>query len=240
MGKIKDIIYEMLYPNEIKCIVCDNEMPYKNKYELCTNCALERNMKYCNKCGTAIDSMAIYCDKCMNSNRAFDEARAPIVYTDSAKKIIYKLKYGNGAYLAKILANYLADKYYETNWVADYIVYAPMHKQRKKERGYNQAEKLAKETAKLINLEVLKNILIKEKSTINLAKLNSNDREKMIANTITIDNTIDIKDKNILLIDDVFTTGATSNECSKVLKSGGAAKVFVLTFATGRFKPLLY
>ncbi|MBP3582037.1 MAG: ComF family protein, partial [Clostridia bacterium] len=136
--------------------------------------------------------------------------------------------------ISKYIANMLLEdkKYFEG---VDYITFVPMSKERFKERDFNQAEEIAKDVSAAINIPVI-SVLEKIKENTHQAGLTRKERIKNIANTIEVknDESFKIKDKTILVIDDVFTTGSTLSECAKVLKKKGANKVKTLTFAKTR------
>ena len=104
-------------------------------------------------------------------------------------------------------------------------------KKRYKERGYNQSYLIAKEIAKNTDLEILNNCLIKTKNIIEQSKLNKEERKINIQGVYEIKNSALIKNKKILLIDDIYTTGSTVNECSKILNKEKTNKIGVLTIA---------
>ena len=99
------------------------------------------------------------------------------------------------------------------------------------QRGYNQTQLIAKEIAKNIDIKLCDDVLVKSKNTIAQSKLNKNKRKQNIKNAFKVLNLEKIQGKNILLFDDIFTTGSTVNECSKILKKAGAKTVGVLTIA---------
>ena len=114
----------------------------------------------------------------------------------------------------------------------DYILFVPLHKKRLKERGFNQAKKIAIDLSNLMDIPTIDNIS-RRYNTKKLYKLGKEDRINELKNAFIIkDNTINLKNKNVLLVDDIFTTGSTVNEISKVLKLNGVNKVFVATFLT--------
>lgn len=165
-------------------------------------------------------------------------ARAPFVYCDNVKLLIHRLKYGNCKYLAKELSVYLADTYYEHSLMSDIITFVPMFHKKQRKRGYNQAEELAKSLGKIVGCEV-KQLLVKTHETKSNARQNAREREKSVAGTIELfkdEKNVPavIEDKRILLVDDVFTTGATARECAKVLMKAKASQVNILTLATAK------
>ena len=114
----------------------------------------------------------------------------------------------------------------------DYILFVPLHKKRLRQRGFNQAEKIAMDLSKIVDIPTVDNISRKY-NTKRLYKLGKEERINELKNAFMIkDNRIDLKNKNVLLVDDIFTTGSTVNEISKILKINGVNKVFVSTFLT--------
>ncbi len=117
------------------------------------------------------------------------------------------------------------------NELYDIIIAIPISKNRLKTRGYNQSELLAREIAKNFGLKLEQNIIKKVKNNIAQSTLSKEEREKNVKNVYKIINKETMQNKNILLIDDIFTTGATVNECSKMLKQNGVKKIDVFTIA---------
>ncbi len=237
--KFSKVISELFFPSGIKCIVCGAELPRSVEHAVCDECTLALNEKYCLRCGRAIKNQADYCDYCKDNSFNFDKARAPFVYEDNVRKLIHNLKYGNAKYLAKEIAEYLADLYFDTGINADLITFVPMHPKAQKERGYNQAEEIAKELSKITALPVISTIK-RVKYTKHFAKMTNKERADAVVGLYEILDGVEIKGKKVLLIDDVLTTGSTVNECSRLLKKSKAESVTVLTFATSRVTPELY
>ena len=114
----------------------------------------------------------------------------------------------------------------------DYILFVPLHKKRLRQRGFNQAEKIAMDLSKIADIPTVDNISRKY-NTKRLYKLGKEERINELKNAFVIkENIIDLKNKNVLLVDDIFTTGSTVNEISKILKINGVNKVFVSAFLT--------
>ena len=112
------------------------------------------------------------------------------------------------------------------------IIPVPLHKYRSRERGYNQSFLILKALAKKNkNIIIKNNILQKQRNIKPQSSMNKLERKNNIKNAYTITNKLEIKNKKILLFDDVFTTGSTTNECSRMLKENGAKKIGVLTIA---------
>ena len=116
----------------------------------------------------------------------------------------------------------------------DIISAVPIHKKRKKERGYNQSELIAREIAKNIPVIVYKNALKKIKNNKRQSDLSKEDRLDNVKNVYQIANEEIIKDKRVVLFDDIYTTGSTLNECSRLLKQNGVKEILAITLAKGQ------
>ncbi|MCH5155508.1 MAG: ComF family protein [Clostridiales bacterium] len=231
---VKNEIIHMLFPDDIKCIVCGREIT-PNRYGLCDTCKLMINDNFCMRCGRHKVGIGDYCSECSEQSLSFDEARSAVSYDGNAKDLIQRLKYGNAKYLANAISQYLLDVLLMTDWHADCITFVPIHKSRQKRRGYNQAELLARTLAEHTNLpcEIL---LEKSVKTPNQAKLNRAERMENLKGSFRA---VCTPPEHVILVDDVMTTGSTANECSGVLKRSGAKVVYVLTFASVPERPVL-
>lgn len=124
-------------------------------------------------------------------------------------------------------------KYVELFGSYDIISAVPIHKKRKHDRGYNQSELIAKELAKNIPNTIYKNILKKTINNQRQSELKKEERLENVKNVYQIQNRQIIENKRIVLFDDIYTTGSTVNECSRVLKENGTKEILVLTLASG-------
>lgn len=113
----------------------------------------------------------------------------------------------------------------------DIIIPVPISKKRKKQRGYNQSYLIAKELSKSLEVRLIDYCLYKFKDVIEQSKLNKEERKQNLKNVYLLKNEEIIKDKRVLLIDDIFTTGATANECCKTLHQAKIKEVSILTIA---------
>ncbi len=113
------------------------------------------------------------------------------------------------------------------------LIPIPLHKKRLRRRGFNQAEEIAKELSRKLNIPVFNNILIKIKKTPPQVELNKKEREENILGSFIYQSSELIKNRKILLVDDVFTTGSTMEECAKVLKKDGAKEIWGAVIARG-------
>ena len=126
----------------------------------------------------------------------------------------------------------MIDKLSIENINFDYILYVPLHKKRERKRGFNQSKIIANQLGKELGVEVL-DILERSKNTRRLFELDEKERKKELKNVFKISKDIEnYRNKNVLLIDDIFTTGSTVNEISKLLKLNGINEVYIFTFLT--------
>ncbi len=239
--KVGEAIRRIFFPRDITCIVCGNELQEQTRYGVCSCCQLPYNTKFCLRCGRNVGAMTAYCLDCMNYEKSFDLARSAMIYTDSVIGLIYKLKYGDGRYLASYMAEYMYNTYLSGAERVDVVTFVPMPPKRRKKRGYNQAELLAKAFCKLSGLPC-ENLLERVKETKNLARMSRAERREAIIDSFVLTQGMaeEVKNKRVLLIDDVITSGATSNECARVLKKAKAQSVYVMTFASAKERPVLY
>lgn len=170
---------------------------------------------------------------CRNLNRVWSAC----AYEASAANIIKQYKYRGNLKLAKVLSRLLYE--FSLHFInikrIDCLGSVPLHPVKLRERGYNQSELLAKNLAGLLNRPYHGSLLKKIKHTPAQAKLKKQKRMLNVKGTIALsetDKSLYIS-KDILLVDDVFTTGATLDECARVLKENGAGRVYALTLARG-------
>lgn len=149
------------------------------------------------------------------------------------RKLILDYKFNEKPYIYKTFVNFLLNnkKIFEKIKKYDTIIPVPISKKRLKERGYNQSLLIAKEICKRTNLKIMNNCLIKTKNIIEQSKLNKEERLQNISGVYNLKNKQLLNNKKILLIDDIYTTGSTANECSKTLKNGKPDKIGVLVLA---------
>jgi len=231
-----------LFVKDYNCIVCGRELARPSRYLTCDNCYVKMETigdKHCLKCGRKLHGEEEYCLDCQNSEMRFDRAFSPLVYAGAAANLVLDLKFNNKRYIAEPMAAYMVDRFLKENVAADAVLPVPLHANRKKERGYNQSELLAKEIARALGLPLLSDAAERVKDTLPSTKLEGGRkaREENIRGAFVINQKEAVKNKTVLVVDDVLTTGATASELSGALKKAGAAKALVLTFASTREKP---
>lgn len=195
-------------------------------------------------CGAEIQtSTNVYlCSKCMEHLPITIEKQtihfSPFRYEEPIRTMILKLKYADNSFIAKALAPYLAAVYLQHIQKIfkqpPVIIPVPLHRSRQHERGYNQSIILANELATYLNLPVITNALIRGKKTTIQKQMDAATRASNLHGAFTIapDQNSQIKNKNILLLDDVYTTGATTHECATTLLQNSARQVAILTIAS--------
>lgn len=235
--KIRLIMLNLFFPP--RCAFCGRILKINTGFNVCGDCIKTlpyAEGKLCEKCGCAID--AVYgdniCYNCRHTKRYFDKCVAPFFYKDNARRAVLDFKFHNRTANVLVYAKYMA-AYLGFFDKIDYITFVPMTAKRERKRGYNQARLLAEEIGKRENISVLP-MLKKIKETGRQSRLKREERINNIKGSFVSLNLSSVKNASILLIDDVLTTGATANECAKMLKKAGAERVFVLTLATSNFK----
>lgn len=135
--------------------------------------------------------------------------------------------------LANIIAEHLILSGNNTNdiWENSILVPVPIYIKKQKDRGYNQSEEIARELSKIIKVPICSDVLIKIKETPSQAELKKEQRIKNLENTFTIYNPQKIKNKKIFLIDDIYTTGSTMQECARILKTAKVKQIWGITIA---------
>ena len=223
-----------LFVKGIKCIACGGELDKPNKYCMCDSCIAKlpyNNSHICYKCGTSLIGSGSYCLNCKDSQKDYEFARAPFLYGGAIQTLIYKLKYSKGKYLAPYLSLFLVDEFVKTDWQIDLVVPVPLYIKREKKRGFNQATLLSSAFNSVLGIQIIDNNLIRLKNTPTQTKLTKQQRKTNLDKAFKVLDKKIFKNKNILLIDDVFTTGATTDECSKILKAAGVKNIYVLSLA---------
>lgn len=231
----KEWLLDILFPRHIKCIFCGGELNENSDKETCENCAdkLPYITNACPKCGNKMAEGEVgVCFECKTTNFEFEQAVAVFEYSGKVVKAVHDFKYQGNRPLYEPLGQYMCETLAGWDIEPDLITFVPMTKKKQKERGFNQSELLARYIAKDFNIPCAQ-VVEKIKETSVQASLNFHQRQENIKDCFEVkkDYRKLIKGLNILLIDDIFTTGATSNEVTRILNLCGAEKVYVLTLA---------
>lgn len=230
-----NFLIELLFPR--RCPICDRPVD-KMGSDICKKCQPKIRYvesPYCLKCGKSLkDDTKEYCQDCENATHIFDRGRALYEY-EGVKKAIYRFKYEGRQEYAAFFGRQLAKKLSTEilNWKVDAILPVPLHKDRLKKRGYNQASLLAKELGKALKIPVNEEILYRKKATVPQKQLNVKERQNNLKNAFKIRQN-DVKLKTVIVVDDIYTTGSTMNAIAQCLKDEGVEKVFFVSLAVGR------
>lgn len=230
MISLKDIILDAIFPNDIKCILCGKDISnHKDPFcESCKNDDIFNNGNRCKICDSEIKEGNIICDHCKTRKIYFEKCICPLNYSGNVRTTILSFKSDGSKYLAKPFAKIIAERLKNENIDFDIIIPVPSHKKTIKKRGYNPAFLLAEELSKIFNKPV-KDVLRKNVVTKNQKFLNYQDRQSNLRNTIVLIDDTEIKNKNILLVDDIITTCATINTCCELLV--GSKKIYACSIA---------
>ena len=229
-----NLLMRILSPNI--CYLCSNEVLTHGLCATCWSKLIFITQPYCYICSTPFQYSLgdhIACAKCLETPPNFDQCKSIMKYNNHSKKLIMHFKNHNAGYLKKFFVRLIMNHTTDFMNQVDIIMPVPIHKWRMFWRGYNQSELIAKELAHVTGKKYLRDGLLKIHMTKSQSHYKQKDRLQNVKNTFEINGEHEriIKNKNILLVDDVITTGATINECAKVLKNHNAAKVFIITLA---------
>lgn len=230
-----DALLDIIYPR-IYCILCDERLEKKAVHGICHHCLDTLPFIHsprCTLCSNPAEDESSICDECRLHGHEYDQALAVFEYSITMRELIHRYKYGREFSLSRTFGYFMAELLNEYSWEADMIIPVPLHKNRQKERGFNQAALLGEYLSQRSGIPCEQELLIRSVDTKTQTGFNRYSRVVNLKNAFTISKTdeVRIKDRNILLVDDVHTTGATADSCSKVLHQAGANKVYVLTIA---------
>ncbi|MBR0598185.1 ComF family protein [Sinanaerobacter chloroacetimidivorans] len=231
---------ELLYPSNIYCICCDNLIDDSRPYSLCDDCLTNlhwANERTCRCCGKILKEGYRWdiCTDCSSASHSFEKGFACTEYGGAEKNMLLRFKFKEKAYYGEKLAEIMFDRIQPEELDVDLILPVPMHKRKEKRRGYNQAAILAYHLSRYMKIPFRKNILLRSRETMPMKGLGAVERRANIENAFTVSRGWDtiIKNKKILLVDDIYTTGSTADACADVLLAAGALRVYVLVFAAG-------
>jgi len=226
LARLKGVALDLLFPQ--RCVGCGKEGDF-----ICSSCrcSLPRIIPpLCPRCGKPQPS-GVLCPSCVGWQARIDGIRSPFRFDGVVRQAIHELKYRNLRALAAPLARLLSD-YLGTNPVpGEVLVPVPLHRKRLRERGYNQSSLLAHELGRLTGLPVVDDCLVRQRHAPPQARTPTVDeRRSNVAEAFTCRDHR-LRDRQILLIDDVSTSGATLDACAAALKEVGATSVWGLVLA---------
>ncbi len=226
LTKFKRVALDLLFPRW--CIGCGREGDY-----ICGSCRRMLSVilpPICPGCGRP-QSQGELCPGCADGPAEIDGIRSPFLFDGVIRRAIHELKYRNLRALATPLAELIHDYLMENPVPGNVLVPVPLHRKRYRERGYNQTALLARELGRLGGLPVVDDCLVRHSYALPQARSASvGERHDNVADAFACRDG-QLQGKEVILVDDVSTSGATLNTCAGVLKSAGAAAVWGLVIA---------
>lgn len=227
-------LIDLVFPP--RCPLCGNGI--SSQTGLCVGCWNELAIPgepACGKCGRPFDEMVpqgAICAPCLGDPPRHDGIAAATLYNDASRKLVLALKHGNRISLAPMMGGLIASKlsFVGSDWL---IVPVPLHRWRLWKRGYNQAAELARHTAHRTGARLAVDVLVRRKATPSLGGLGKKARKRVLSGAVAVNpkRKHHVSQANIVLVDDVLTSGATSDSCVSALKRAGANKVVIACFA---------
>lgn len=236
---VSELALGFVYPNV--CQICANERATPAEGYVCARCWQQVRFirpPFCRRCGLPFEgelTAAFECSNCRDMELHFCSARSAVSATGAVLEVIHRYKYRRALwfepFLADLLVREAVPELREQRW--DYVVPVPLHPAKKRQREFNQAERLAKHLSAATAIPLEAGLLKRVVPTRTQTKLTRQERAENMRNAFAICNGLKLTGKRILLFDDVFTTGATTSACAKTLRAAGAEEVAVWTLARG-------
>ena len=233
------ILLDAIYPRY--CLACGSSQPTALPH-LCWDCRQEITpiaLPFCSRCGNPVPGQIFHeyvCFRCAaREELGLDRARSAVLFEGLVRELIHAFKYQGALWLLGDLTALLIAAYqaHFADVPIDRVTWVPLSPRRQRERGYNQAALLAKELARRVALPRALNLLRRERWTTTQTNLTAPQRISNVRGAFLVSRPV--VGQHILIVDDVMTTGATLQECARVLKGAGAAAVYCLTVARGQY-----
>jgi competence protein ComFC len=214
MNSFAKKLVNLIYPKDLTCISCGKELnDSEREFALCSEC----KSKLVEKPDDIIIGDNFKVASCFQ-------------YDKVSRNLVLGYKDNDKPYICEYIAKFMANKYIDNNMQADGIVFVPSNKKKIRKRGYDALKYVAEFMSAELGIPIIDG-LKKKKGGIDLTKVAMEDRLMQVKDSFFVDDNSNLIKKNILLIDDVITTGATITECSKALKKAGINKLIVITFS---------
>ena len=231
-AKLIGFFKKYIFSAKWRCLSCGKEIFSDSGF--CEECfkKLPFNVGYiCDHCGRKVIAAEKYCSTCKGKLVAVDKARSVFSYEEPISDMIKRLKFGNQRFLVDYFSVQLSNIYFQNYFNADYLTFVPMTKKAQRKRGYNQGYLLAKAVSERVNVPVFCGIE-KVKETKRQATLNRRQRMENLKGAFKVTDRKGIKDKVVVIVDDVTTTGQTAEAVAERLKRAGAKTVYLITVAS--------
>jgi ComF family protein len=228
-----------LYPEN--CQLCGAQRATPAEGFVCANCREQARFiqpPFCERCGLPFQgdiTTAFECTNCREGDFHFRSARSAVLARDAVLEAVHRYKYNRALWIEPFLADLLIrqakPELAAEKW--DCIVPVPLHSTKQREREFNQAERLADRLGAATQLPVNKHLLRRVAATRTQTLLSRPERVANVRRAFAMGKGIQLSGQRLVLVDDVFTTGATTSACARVLIQGGASEVCVWTVARG-------
>ena len=238
LGRWTGRALDLVYPRN--CQFCSTPLDESERGVICASCLAQAKRieaPYCSRCSLPFDGKIdaeFVCSYCTDLKFHFTRAVAACQSVGLVRDCIHRFKYNREMYYLPHLASWLIDASQERiDWsTVDAIVPVPLHPVKQRSREFNQAELLARELSRKFQKPVVKNGIRRAKPTVTQTRLDAHARRENLRNAFA-PGRVRMDASRVVLIDDVFTTGATLDSCAKVLLAQGAADIIALTVARG-------
>ncbi len=228
-----EFFLDACYPK--RCPFCGDIPPSGDICPVCRTQVTYIEKDFCLKCGKHLTSETDeYCTDCMRHIHAFIQGRSLFCYQEAVKASLYRFKYGNKREYADVYAGEMLR--YLGRWIeyirVQVLIPVPIHSKRRHVRGYNQAEVLALALGRRLGIPVDRKSLLRIRNTVPQKNLDAKARKENLRRAFVCKAEA-VRGKRILLVDDIYTTGATVDAAAAALKQAGAENVYVITVASG-------
>ncbi len=233
--KIAGGILDCIYPRI--CPVC-NEIVSVLGRDICPEC--ERKLSYvgdsfCMRCGKPVEDDEEYCTDCLKTEHVYDEGRAALLYDEYMSMSIYRFKYNGkrefASFYGRVITERLGTKI--KSWKPDVIIPVPVHKSKLKKRGYNQAYLIAKELSRDLKIPINDRLVCRTAATTVQKELSAKERQNNLKKAFKVTQNV-VSLNTVLIVDDIYTTGATVDAMARCLRGAGVRKVYFVSLCIGR------
>jgi ComF family protein len=206
-----------------RCLLCANAGA--NEVDLCADCAAElpRNTHCCQRCALPLPNSTPLCGQCQRKAPPWDSAWAPFRYAWPLDRLETRFKFSGNLAAGRVLATMWQREPHPPE-LPQLIIPVPLHRRRLRERGYNQAWELAKPIARALDIPCRHDVLRRVRHTDAQTGLDAAERRRNLRKAFALHKAAKLPD-HVAVLDDVFTTGATLAECTRILKGAGVARV---------------
>ena len=231
--RIRDALVSLVFPPI--CPICNRIAPFSGICPGCEKKLTPVTGPHCAKCGKTVDEGEKYCIDCRQGTHVYDEGCAAYEYDEYMSTSMYRFKYNGKREFANWYAGAMAKRLSAKirGWDPQVIIPVPVHRSRLKKRGYNQAALIAKELSKHVKIPVRNDLASRVAATKVQKELGALSRQNNLKKAFNVTPNV-VKYETVLIVDDIYTTGATIDALAHVLKAAGVKKVYFATVCMGR------